>query len=149
MAVAITLLGAGCISASYVPQVREDYATAFVRRGVHVHVVRPRVRAISLRPPFACDARTLQLARAGFALGGVSPDEIERFSDFDSAYGEGLYAVRTVSGPQLDPGPWLYVESGSESEHPALSVLNVVNRYNSAAACLEADIEARRRGGRR
>ena len=138
------LIGVGCVGTTYVPQVRDDFASALVLRGaVLVYVNRPTVRAISFRPPYACDARTLALATRGVAPTGEAPDEIERFSDFGSMHTGGPWAVQLYSGPDLEPGAWLYVEPGDESEHAAMTALNVVNRYNSVAACV-----ARARAGR-
>lgn len=134
--VVVLLALCGCVGTTYVPQVRHDYATALVKRGVWVHVLEPRIKGISLRPPFECDARTLALAERGFALDGVEPDTLERFSDYEPVYAEGVWAIQTVHGPELEPGPWLYVETGTEAEHPGLSVLNVVNRYNEVAKCV-------------
>ncbi len=133
----LVLMTVGCVSSGYIPQHRQNYATSILRFSLYLHILAPRIRAISLRPPFACDAETLRLADEGF----VVPEditELERFPEYGGAMYGGPFAVRTVAGPDLDPGPWLYVLTGENKDDPATSIVNIVNRYNDVAKCLEA-----------
>lgn len=143
--VLLGLLSPACVGTTYLPQVRENYATALLHNRVYLHIIQPQVKAISLTPPFACDAQTLALARDGLPPGREDPTEVEFFTSYDAIYWRGVYAVRTVaglgttqSGPYYNEGPWLYVITGDDSDHPAMSALNVVNRYNAVAKCLQA-----------
>lgn len=129
------LITSGCANNGYIPSYRKDYAISILRHSRYLHVLSPQVRAISMRPPFSCDAQTIRLARAGFEI-PEDIDELERFAKYDGAIYGGPFAVRTVFGPDLEPGPWLYVLAGEERDDPATSLVNIVNRYNDVAKCL-------------
>lgn len=131
---------------AYLPQVRENYATALMHHRVYLHVIAPTVKAISLAPPFECDARTIALAQHGLPTSSEEPTVVKGFSDYGTVYWRGVYAVQTVAGlsekksasSHFREGPVLYVITGDDSSHPAMSALNVANRYNAVARCLQA-----------
>jgi len=130
---------------NYLPQVRENYATAVLHQRVYVHIIEPTVKAISLVPPFECDARTIALAQDGLPPQEEAPTAVKFFPKYDTVYWQGVYAVVTVAGlselesasTHFQEGPVVYVITGDDSDHPAMSALNVVNRYNAVVRCLQ------------
>lgn len=132
-------LGAGgCVSSSYLPHVQPNRASMVIyenRYEFYVH--RPAIRALSLKPPFACDVATRRLALEGPGPLAEAPEPLERFSGPYARYGRGVYAVSTVDGPELRPGPVVVVLTGEDLDHPALSLMNLIDRYNDVAECLE------------
>ena len=135
---ALALAAAGCVSSSYLPHVQPNRASlVLLRSAPYLFVHAPQIKAISLEPPFACDAATRRLALEGPGPLAEPPEPIERFHGLDTNYGAGVFAVATVDGPELAPGPELIVLSGHDSDHPATVLLNVIDRYNDVAECLE------------
>ncbi len=126
----------GCATTSYAPSVRKNHAAAIREGGgAFVSLIEPQVRAISLDPPFACDAYTVKLAKNGAEL-TEPPTEVRSFGDFVSHFSAGVYRVHAVQGTASKPGETFIVISGEDSSDPAVSLLNVVNRYNDVVECV-------------
>lgn len=132
----LSLLAVGCATTSYAPSLRTNHAAAIRERGgAYVSLIDPKVRAISLDPPFACDAYTVQLANNGAEL-TEPPTDVRSFGDFVSHFSSGVYRVHAVQGESTKPGETFIVISGEDSSDPAVSLLNVVNRYNDVVECV-------------
>jgi hypothetical protein len=128
----------GCVSSSYLPHVQPNRAALVVRHSrLYLYVHRPAIQAISMKPPFVCDAVTRRLAMEGPGPLPEAPEAVPRFTSLDANLGTGVFALTPVEGPELTPGPTLLVISGDQSEHPALNLMNVIDRYNDVAECLE------------
>ncbi len=126
----------GCVTTSYAPSERHNHAAAIRdNSGAYVSLIAPRVKAISLDPPFKCDAYTVQLANHGAEL-TEAPTDVRSFGGFVSHFDSGVYRVRTVQGSPDKPGETFIVISGEDSSDPAVSLLNVVNRYNDVVECV-------------
>jgi hypothetical protein len=126
----IVLFAAGCATTKYVPAARTNHAAALKEaRGSFVSINEPRIKAISLAPPFECDADTVRLAREGPSTIPEEPKIVKTFGSFTAPLSAGVYRVHTIQGGMF------FVISGDKSSDPAVSLLNIVNRYNDVAEC--------------
>lgn len=130
---------AGCATTDYVPANRTDYAVPIVTAtGSYISILDPTIKAISLDPPFDCTATTVQIARRGLPNPPEEPTELTRFPNLTGILSGGVYSVQTIRATPEEKGPKLFVMSGDESSDPAVTLINVVNRYNDVAACLRS-----------